>query len=170
MYRAILAAITAIILLLAFAGTALATDPLGYEEIKLRGRVMTDQVNQVRSPDLHHRYSFSKVAYRRSLSRAIERDNTGTSEFGHNLDHVQKYLHDNDICYHWVGEVVGFSNTLPTSSLAATADGIIDRWETSPTHNSLIKNTSGDWGGGSFVKSNSGTYFFAYYVADICGI
>jgi len=29
--------------------------------------------------------------------------------------------------------------------------------------------SSGDWGGG-WVRSASGTYFFAFYVVDVCGV
>jgi hypothetical protein len=148
----------------------LATTTTSYEDIKLHGSVLTDQINQVRSPDVIKKYLLYKVADTRAYERAIEKDQTGTSEFDHDLDPVLDALDANGICYHYASEVVGFSNTLRTSPPAATADDIVDKWEASPNHNGYIKDPDVDWGGGGWVRSDSGTYFFAFYLVDICGI
>lgn len=160
----------AILLTIVLAGTALAS---GYEDIKDHGSVLTDQVNQVRSPDLDKKYFLYKVADTRSQQRADERDATGTSEFPHNTgpgSPIEEALAENGVCWNWYGEVVGYSNQLRTSPPAATADDMVDRWEASDSHNAVIKATRGDWGGGGWVRSESGTYFFAFYVVDVCGV
>jgi uncharacterized protein YkwD len=157
----------AILLVIVLAGTALASP---YEEVKIHGSVLTDQVNQVRSPNLDKKYMLYKYADIRSQERADERDRTGTSEFSHDLDRFMDYLNARDICYNWVGEVLGYSNQLRESPDAATADDMVDRWEDSPSHNEVIKATRADWGGGGWVRSESGTYFFAFYVVDVCGV
>lgn len=170
MRKLFLTTATALILALTFASNVFATDPTSYQDIVLHGQVMRDQLNQVRSPDVVGKYFLYKVADARSYAQAKERDATGTSEFDHDLGPVIDALNDNDVCWNWVGENIGFSNTLRDSPPAATADDIMDAWEASPSHNSMMKNSSGDWTGGGWVKSNSGTYFFVMYVVDVCGI
>lgn len=151
-------------------GVVFATEPTAYEDIQLRGSVLSDQINQVRSPNVAKKYFLYRIANDRSYERALERDATGSSEFPHDLNPVVEALEDNNVCYNWVGEVLGFSNQLRTSPPAATADDMVDSWEASPSHNDLIKDPSADWGGGGWVLSDSGTYFYAYYVVDVCGV
>lgn len=143
-----------------------------YAERLERGRVMTDQINQVRTGvHLSHKYLLTKVADQRAEARAAERDRTGTSEFPHDTDYdspIKRALRAAGWCYEWVGEVVGYSSTLRTSPPAATADDIVDRWQASSGHWAVINAGSGRWGGGSWVRSESGVYFFAYYVVDPC--
>lgn len=172
--RRLLPIVAGPLLALALAGTALAADPLGYEEIKLNNSVMVDQMNQERSGMEHlaPKYGLGKVAYNRSLARALERDRTGTSEFAHDTgagSPIQDYLDANGICWNTYAEVVGYSNRLRVSPPAATADDIVDRWMASPNHRPYVQASWGDWGGGAWVRSDSGTYFFAAYVVDVCG-
>lgn len=174
MKRFALAVPAAVVLLLLLAGVAAAADELGYEEIKLNNRTLVEQVNQERAELgrqlLDPKYGPGKVAYRRALAQALERDATGTSEFAHDLEPIVDYLDRNDICWDGVSEVVGFSNTLRTSPPAATADDIVDRWMASDAHRPYIMSAGGDWGGGAWVRSDSGVYFFAFYTINICGI
>lgn len=141
-----------------------------YEEIKQHGSVITDQVNQVREPNLVKKYFLYKLADQRAQERVDEYLATGTPEFEHDIERAKRRLEGLGVCYNWVGEVIGRAH-LRTSPPAATADDAVDLWEESPDHNAVIKASSGDWGGGGFVESHvPGYYFFAFYVVDVCGI
>lgn len=139
-------------------------------EVRLdHGSNITNAVNRVREPNLEKKYFLYKLGDQRSQERADEKDATGTSEFEHDIERAKRVLEELDVCYNWVGEVIGFSNQLPHER-TALGNAIVDRWQASPSHNAVITAPSGDWGGGGYVLSEAGTYFFAFYVVDVCGI
>jgi uncharacterized protein YkwD len=140
-----------------------------YEVRMERGTELTQHINYHRTPsNLALKSLLVKAADIRSGRQADERDASGTSEFPHNLGVVQEMMDQSGWCYSNVGEVVGFSNTLDTSTVEATAVDITHRWMESDIHWPLLNGSRYNWGGGSWVRSQSGTYFFAYYVVDPC--
>jgi len=169
MRKLFLTTATALVLALTFAATVAGST---YDEIKLHGGVMRDQLNQVRSPNATGKYFLYSHADGRAQAAVDEYARTGVADFQHEpgLDKIEAKLDSLGVCYHWVGENIGRA-FLRTSPAAATADDIMDMWEASPTHNSLMKDPSVDWTGGAFVESHwPGYYFFAMYVVDVCGI
>lgn len=157
----------ALLLLFTLPGLVLASS---YTERLEHGRALVDELNSRRSPNLDPKYLLYKVADMRAEAQAAERNETGTSEFEHDLGPVHAALEDAGVCYHWVGETIGFSNRLDRTSDAAIADSIIDRWRPLPSHWNILSASSADWGGGGWVRSESGVYFFVMYAADICGV
>lgn len=165
--KRLLALPTALILAIAVSTIVLGST---YEHIKLYGSVITDQVNQVRSPDLTKKYFLYSVADQRAQAAVDHFAATGDPSWDHDLNPVVNKLNSLGVCYNWVGENIGRA-TLRTSPPAATADDAVDLWEASPTHNSLMKDPSGDWGGGAIVESHiDGYYYFIFYVVDVCGV
>lgn len=141
-----------------------------YTERQDRSYYLTDQINQVRTPaNLARKYLLAKIADERAMARAEEYERTGTAEFAHDLGPVIDAMDEAGWCWRSVGEVIGFSNQLPTSPIAHTADAIVDRWQASPIHWPILNSSSYNWGGGSWhISTRNGVYFFAYYVVNPC--
>ena len=167
MRKLILATAATLLLALTFATPVAASS---YEQIKLHGGVMRDQLNQVRSPNATGKYFLYSVADARAQAAVNKYAQTDVPDIQHDLGPVQAKLNSLGICYHWVGENIGRA-WLRTSPPAATADDIMDLWEASPSHNSIMKDPSVDWTGGGFVQSHVPGYnFFVMYVVDVCGV
>jgi len=173
-YR-VVASMLGMMLLLVLGSVAIAVLITGstYNERKDRGFYLTDQINQVRSPaNLTPKYLLDKVADLRAEARVDEYNRTGTAEFSHDADLslVRDAMDDAGWCWQSVGEVIGYSSGVPENSqLAVTADYIVDLWQNSPTHWSIISASRYRVGGGSWAYADNGRMmFFIYYVVDPC--